>query len=637
MPFTGSSRGRQNYMVWRKIFLLFHAAPESGIDSPQSALNSRPVDALLPGNIRLLHPVPEDFPDQFLLLRTQAGDSSIEFFVVFLEQIRFHIAPSISEYISARELHLESRSKLGVELKEKDPKLISRFLEYKAVVDTELERKLREKQMWDSFFMTTMRKSSNFSVPGSGKTSAVYGMYAFLKEKGLVSRIVVICPKNAFGPWVDEFSACFGEKQKLRLFNIHAPEYSSAAKKKSAIKYEAGTANLLLFNYECIKSLEREISSLIDDKTILVFDEVHKVKRIDGEYAKSAIAIAKEATYIVAMTGTPIPNSYQDIYNLLHILFHEEYADFFGFTPAGLKNPSVADRDLINRKLQPFFCRTTKQQLQVPPANSDSMIPLKAKEDETAIFRTLLKKHKKNKLLLMLRILQLESDPNQLLSAINLADYQYILEDDAPADEIDYADYSEDMLERIKRCTITSKTQQCLNLINGLVLQKKPIVVWCIYVKTIQNLSRLLKQEGVRVKTVYGEVPLDERQTILQEFKNGEFDVLITNPNTLAESISLHTVCHDAIYFEYSFNLVHLLQSKDRIHRLGLPEGQYTQFYFLETMYPVEDGYYSMDDQIYTRLRDKESTMLKAIDSDMLEQMPTTDEELDMIFAALNL
>lgn len=548
-----------------------------------------------------------------------------------------YIAPSISEYISARELHLESRSKLGVELKEKDPKLISRFLEYKAVVDTELERKLREKQMWDSFFMTTMRKSSNFSVPGSGKTSAVYGMYAFLKEKGLVSRIVVICPKNAFGPWVDEFSACFGEKQKLRLFNIHAPEYSSAAKKKSAIKYEAGTANLLLFNYECIKSLEREISSLIDDKTILVFDEVHKVKRIDGEYAKSAIAIAKEATYIVAMTGTPIPNSYQDIYNLLHILFHEEYADFFGFTPAGLKNPSVADRDLINRKLQPFFCRTTKQQLQVPPANSDSMIPLKAKEDETAIFRTLLKKHKKNKLLLMLRILQLESDPNQLLSAINLADYQYILEDDAPADEIDYADYSEDMLERIKRCTITSKTQQCLNLINGLVLQKKPIVVWCIYVKTIQNLSRLLKQEGVRVKTVYGEVPLDERQTILQEFKNGEFDVLITNPNTLAESISLHTVCHDAIYFEYSFNLVHLLQSKDRIHRLGLPEGQYTQFYFLETMYPVEDGYYSMDDQIYTRLRDKESTMLKAIDSDMLEQMPTTDEELDMIFAALNL
>ena len=547
------------------------------------------------------------------------------------------VSPEIVEYISVRELHLESRSKLGIELKNQEEKLTAHYHEFEETVNKCLERKLREKQMWDSFFMTTMKKSCNFSVPGSGKTSAVYGMYAFLKDKGLASRIVVVCPKNAFGPWVDEFSSCFGAKQELCLFNVHDPSISTAAKKKAAIKYEAGSANLLLFNYECIKSLEREISSLIDDRTILVFDEVHKVKRIDGEYAKAAISIAKEATYVVAMTGTPIPNSYQDIYNLLHILFFEEYEDFFGFTPAGLKNPTGTEREIINKKLQPFFCRTTKQQLLVPPANSDSMLPLKASEDETAIFRTLLKKHKKNKLLLMLRILQLESDPQLLLSAINLADYQYVLEEDVPVDEIDYADYTDDMLERINRCGTTTKTQQCINLINGLVLQKKPIVVWCIYVKTIQNLARLLKQEGVNAKCVFGEIPLEDRQTILQEFKSGAFDVLITNPNTLAESISLHTICHDAIYFEYSFNLVHLLQSKDRIHRLGLPEGQYTQFYFLETMYSVESGYYSMDEQIYNRLREKESIMLKAIEAETLEQMPTTEEELDMIFSPLNL
>ena len=48
--------------------------------------------------------------------------------------------------------------------------------------------------------------------------------------------------------------------------------------------------------------------------------------------------------------------------------------------------------------------------------------------------------------------------------------------------------------------------------------------------------------------------------------------MLLTNPHTLAESVSLHSVCHDAVYFEYSYNLVHPLQSKDRIHRLGLPK-----------------------------------------------------------------
>ncbi|MBR6580170.1 MAG: hypothetical protein IKK66_02625 [Ruminococcus sp.] len=165
----------------------------------------------------------------------------------------------------------------------------------------------------------------------------------------------------------------------------------------------------------------------------------------------------------------------------------------------------------------------------------------------------------------------------------------------------------------------------------------KQIVVWCIFVKTIDNLSNLLAEQGIKVKCVYGEIPLEERQNILAAFKKQEFDVLITNPNTLAESISLHTVCHDAIYFEYSFNLVHLLQSKDRIHRLGLPSTQYTQFYFLQTMYKNDSSYYSMDEEIYHRLSLKEQIMLQAIDADLLETLPSSDDELDIIFNQLGL
>lgn len=33
---------------------------------------------------------------------------------------------------------------------------------------------------------------------------------------------------------------------------------------------------------------------------------------------------------------------------------------------------------------------------------------------------------------------------------------------------------------------------------------------------------------------------------------SGKIQVLLTTPHTLAESVSLHSVCHDAIYFEYS-------------------------------------------------------------------------------------
>ena len=269
------------------------------------------------------------------------------------------IDPSVSEYIDQRELYIDTRYKLGTEIKGRDQKLESNYNAFCDVVNRKLERQLRERQLWDAFFMTTMKKASNFSVPGSGKTSSVYGMYAFLEDKGLAKRIVVVCPKNAFAPWIDEFAVCFGDKKKLELFNLHDPKYKTSTQRRNAISYESGGCNLLLFNYESIKTYQKEISSLIDDKTILVFDEVHKVKRIEGEYAKAAISIAKSATYTIAMTGTPIPNSYTDIYNLLHILFFEEYEEFFGFQPNALKNPSDDERDSINKKIQPFFCRTT--------------------------------------------------------------------------------------------------------------------------------------------------------------------------------------------------------------------------------------------------------------------------------------
>jgi len=108
--------------------------------------------------------------------------------------------------------------------------------------------------------------------------------------------------------------------------------------------------------------------------------------------------------------------------------------------------------------------------------------------------------------------------------------------------------------------------------------------------------------------------------------------VLLTNPHTLAESVSLHSVCHDAIYFEYSFNLVHLLQSKDRIHRLGLPQDQYTQYYYERIFYQTEEGLWSLDEEIYERLKMKEQIMLDAIANRKLEVLPTSEEDLNIIF-----
>ncbi|GAA0714940.1 hypothetical protein GCM10008904_31230 [Paraclostridium ghonii] len=553
--------------------------------------------------------------------------------------VKYFASNRLLDYIESRNIYIDKRAKLGVEIKRQDEKLQSKFEEYKKMVNENMTRKLREKQMWDSFFMFAMTKSGNFSVPGSGKTSSVLGVYAFLKAKELAKRIVMIGPKNAFGSWIDEFNVCFDGKEELKIFNIHNQNYKNSAEKRRALTFDSGNCNLFLFNYESLGTYEKEIIELIDDNTLLVFDEVHKVKRVDGEtpgtYASHALEIAKNSRYTIVMTGTPIPNSYTDIYNMLHILYNDEYKEFFGFPIQTLKNPSEEELNIINDKIQPFFCRTRKEQLKVPKVNEDELIVVKSTSDEQKLFEIIIEKYKKNKLALFIRLLQMESNPKMLLKSLDSSDFQYVLDIEKDIDDIDFVDYSADFERLVNSIEITSKMSRCINLINDLVTQNKKVIIWCIFKDSIRNMQELLEKYGINTRCIYGDVELDDRLVIIDDFKNGEFDVLITNPHTLAESVSLHSICHDAVYFEYSYNLVHLLQSKDRIHRLGLPDGQYTQYYYMHNLFNYKNELFSIDEQIYNRLCNKEQIMLDAIDNNVLEDVTTSEEDLELIFMHL--
>ena len=549
--------------------------------------------------------------------------------------IQYESSDELQRFIASRNLYIRERSKLGVELKTDATNLTDRYLKYKEIVDAGMSRQLRDKQMQDSFFMYAMAKSGNFSVPGSGKTSSALGVYCFLKAMGLVNRIVMIGPKNAFGSWVDEFETCFAGKEELKCFNIQDSQYHSAKERKYGLAFESDGCNLFLFNYESLPTFVNEASALVSDRTLLVFDEVHKVKRVDGRYATAALQVASRASHIIAMTGTPIPNSYLDLYNLLHILYKDEYKEFFDFETNYLRNPSADEIEHINDKIQPFFCRTTKKELQVPDANEDEQISVMANDTEQQLFDIICKKYANNKLALFIRVLQLESNPKMLLETLDLKEFSNILDITDDIDDISYIDCALDVKHLVDEIKITSKKSLCIEKTKQLVAEGKKVIIWCVFKDSIRSLEEYLSSIGIKAKSIYGEVALDDRLQLIQDYRNGQFDVLITNPHTLAESVSLHTVCHDAIYYEYSYNLVHLLQSKDRIHRLGLPSNQYTQYYFLQNVFDNDGEEFSMDRNVYERLKEKEITMLNAIDNHELEPVYTTEEDLQAIFGDL--
>ncbi len=101
----------------------------------------------------------------------------------------------------------------------------------------------------------------------------------------------------------------------------------------------------------------------------------------------------------------------------------------------------------------------------------------------------------------------------------------------------------------------SEKISACINLVKKLIAEDKTVIIWCIFKNSMHSISKILNKNNISTKIVDGEVDLEDRQQILEDFKNGFTKVLITNPHTLAESVSLHSVCHDAVYFEYSYNL----------------------------------------------------------------------------------
>lgn len=545
----------------------------------------------------------------------------------------FIVSENLKDFIDKKDIEIEKLRKLGTYIKGKntlppeDAKaLFQKFDTFAEIVRREMQRVLYPQQMWDSFFITKMKKSANFSVPGAGKTSIVYGAFAYLNrlEERQVNKIVMVGPLNSFKAWKDEFKKCFGTKKNAKVLNIQ--DFSSKQQIHS-LRLNSELYNLILINYEKLQSLQEVLNEIIDDKTMLVFDEVHKIKAVTGVRATAAKGICHNNKYTVILTGTPLPNSYVDLYNPLHLLFPDEYDAFFSYSPTVLKNADTKKAIQINRNIYPFFCRTTKKQLEVPAPNEDIRIVSSMTPEEKNLFSLIHHQYSHHPLTLYIRLLQASTNPHLLLNHLSQEDVYQFFDSEASDDEEEKIDIHNKGLviddspvrepEFIKSLNMTSKFWQGIKLVQQLVSEGKQVIVWGIFTQTLEKIVKELTKREIKTHLIYGATPLQQREKMVDLFKNKEFPVLVTNPHTLAESVSLHETCHDAVYFEYSFNLTHMLQSRDRIHRVGLPQEQYTQYYYLFLSNPdsLED---SIDEKTYNRLKDKEKKMLATIEGQKL-------------------
>lgn len=549
------------------------------------------------------------------------------------KNINFVLSPSVTDFIESSKFEIFNISKIGNMIKNKDNSLEDTLNVFMKIVNRDIVRPLRPIQIWVAFYMARMIRAANFSVPGAGKTAMIYGTYAYLSSKEInqVQQLIVIGPKNSFLSWKDEFKNVFGRAPKV--IDVHASNFKSDIFVKNI-----NSADLILVNYESLKKYQRDLMRIINSKIMIVFDEVHKIKKIDSERSRIAIELAGNAKYRYVLTGTPLPNSYLDIWNFLHILYNQEYRSYFNFSKSTLLNPDAISTEEINEKVNPFFWRVTKGELNVPDANEDNIISTIATNKEQEVINLLWKKYGREPFKLYIRLIQLASNPTLLKK--NIDKYQFLdisVDDEFESMDSTYFEEIEDTplfddseIALIGSITTSSKFEACIDKANELIKENNTIIIWCIFIDTINKVADRLSNLGHKVSVITGTISSAEREKIIKEFQNGEFDVLITNPHTLAESVSLHKICHHALYLEYSFNLTHMLQSRDRIHRLGLPQDIETNYYYF-MLEGEEIQRSTIDRKIYNRLKEKEEVMLDAIERNKLNVSLSIDEKTEIL------
>ena len=480
---------------------------------------------------------------------------------------------------------------------------------------TETIRDLTTFQRRNVLSILRMPNGANFSVPGAGKTSTELVVWNTLKNQGVVENLLVVCPKSAFEAWQLEPSLIFSEPPVIAIFGTESIPICS----------------ILLVNYEQLENsgkLARLTNWMSDHPTMLVIDEAHRIKGGGASVRwRGCKKLSQSATRTDLLTGTPMPQGFEDLKNLFSISWGNVPPHFF------------AQNKLHGLKRGGIFVRTTKDELELPPVTiSEVRIPLGDLQAE--VYRALRNSFAGQSITTpndeayfrrrgkaVFTLLAAATNPGLLMSAVSEDAYLGLV---WPPREISGNPHLKDMVMDYSRHEMPPKYAWLANMVKSRAEKGEKVLVWSNIVGNLRALEKTL--QAFNPALIYGGTPSDLRDVELNRFRNSQdCAVLLSNPQTLGEGISLHQVCHEAVYVDRSYNAGHYLQSLDRIHRLGLAPNQETKIHFL-----VSER--SIDERVQGRLLVKIDRLARIMNDSGLVSgtMPNDEEDISLNYMGID-
>ena len=195
---------------------------------------------------------------------------------------------------------------------------------------------------------------------GLGKTIEAGLIIKELKTRGLIERVLVVCPKGLVTQWEAEMLEKFGER-----FTIVSPEDYATLKKLNPEQNVFSQFPLVISPMDAIKPLEQRagwtqerIDQYNDERIeavvaggwdLIIIDEAHRVAGSTGEVARHKLGdmLSKASPHLLLLTATPHSGKTEPFLRLMQLLDHDAFPN---------------TKAVVREQVAPYIIRTEKRE-----------------------------------------------------------------------------------------------------------------------------------------------------------------------------------------------------------------------------------------------------------------------------------
>lgn len=311
--------------------------------------------------------------------------------------------------------------------------------------------------------------------------------------------------------------------------------------------------------------------------SVLVLDEASMIRNPDTESARACYRMQAERK--IALTGTPLENSMQDLWSIFHFLqpgylgerkaFRDRYERSEDKT-----HESQVSRDSLKLRVMPFILRRTKEQVAKD-------LPEKLEYDqwcEMSPDQANLYQEVRDQGLAKIDSMLRAGDSAARMSLLTLLLRLRQICNDA-------ALYDPSLVENWTMEQRSAKLEQLLRIIQGSVESGRKMLVFSQFAKQLQVIEAECEARGLPCLRLDGTTR--DRQTLVQQFqKSSGPPIFLISLKAGGYGLNL-TQASTVVHFDPWWNPAAERQASDRAHRIG--QTQRVQIYRLLTRGTVEE------------------------------------------------